>query len=341
MFRMESFLNDTKEVSHEEDPISREQAIEEKIGSLHEDYRIKKLQTAQTDEPTSKVESLHQYADLLSLLKRDNSARQQLLLRHKDVLHVMRVSSSSEEADLMKNVVRVEEELSDDNFMNPDATPSGNDVSVRYYFPLRNLKNVRHLQQHIRGLEEGLVNVDHQIEMNGHQMEGLDYMSRSLLRDIHLIRKRVIKASILLDKANIATNKTENVDYMRTNMNTNVKCKMIIIDKMNREREQQFRVVASRMNRMKRDRVASLHQTDYIRDLEREVALQLMFVQKLQEDVEKYSKKKQHLERESDLLQEGVRQMSKTREAIDSFRLLRVTICHPGCSGKAASGRGS
>ena len=178
MFRMESFLNDTKEVSHEEDPISREQAIEEKIGSLQEDYRIKKLQTAQTDEPTAKVESLHQYADLLSLMKRDNSARQQLLLRHKDVLHVMRVSSSSEEADLMKNVVRVEEELSDDNFMNPDATPSGNDVSVRYYFPLRNLKNVRHLQQHIRGLEEGLVNVDHQIEMNGHQMEGLDYMSR-------------------------------------------------------------------------------------------------------------------------------------------------------------------
>ncbi len=255
---MDSFLNDAKEVSHEESPMSLEQAIEEKVAALQEDYRIKRLQTSLNEDSAYKSDSLHQYADLLSLLKRDNGVRQQQLLRHKDVLHVMRVSSSSEEADLMKNVIKVEEEdRFEEDFISPDASPTGNNVSVRYYFPLRNLKNLRHLHHHIRGLEEGLVNVEHQIEMNLHQLEGLDYMSRSLLRDIHLIRKRVIKASILLDKANVATNKTDNVDYMRSNMNTNVKCKMIIIDKMNRDREQQFRLVANRMNRIKRDRVAS------------------------------------------------------------------------------------
>jgi hypothetical protein len=111
---------------------------------------------------------------------------------------------------------------------------------VAYYFPLRNEKNSSFLKNHIAFLEDEIDAVQFRVDLTNCNHQSFEYMAQNLFRDIQIYRTRLIGLGIFEDYTTKAFNKTTLLDYLQSNMFTNVRCKMELIDRLTRQQTEEF-----------------------------------------------------------------------------------------------------
>lgn len=105
-----------------------------------------------------------------------------------------------------------------------------NNVDIAYYFPLRNEKNSFFLINQIQYLEEEYRKASVKANLSKTESLMFDHMSQNIIRDIQVIRKRLIELGVLLSQASLGERKTELLENMSSNIETNTKCKMMMLD---------------------------------------------------------------------------------------------------------------
>ena len=160
----------------------------------------------------------------------ENSKKESKLKLCRNVLHVLMMKNSAEEAMMLDQYLPLNEE--DENYL---ASEKQENVEIAYYFPLRNEKNVEFLNNHIKYLHVKIEKSFGFLERSEAVNESLRFKHAVIKKDINIIQTRLIGLKKIHESAVNAEIKAETTMGQAANLRTNINLKMQLINRMKQE----------------------------------------------------------------------------------------------------------
>ena len=123
-------------------------------------------------------------------------------------------------------------EIDTENYDNYIPTEQNENVEIAYYFPLRNEKNVKFLENHEVYLTDLMDKYKRRVEKNDAIHDSLRHQYTELKKDIQIIQTRLISIKKVFENAMNAETKAEMAMYNAFNIQANVKLKVELINSM-------------------------------------------------------------------------------------------------------------
>jgi hypothetical protein len=240
--------------------VAKENAIKEKVANMDYEFNQRQIEDAyrtETNERSAKIGLTSKLCDLLCQLQEDNLNRDRLANRLTNVLHVERMQNSADEALTLNEILGYNPNRFEDAGNYFPSPPIKEGIDVAYYFPLRNEKNSSFLVAHQTALEHEVENLEIELGLAKNKFEEFDHKAKQILKDVHIFRIRVIDISRLVYQADRSSQKNNYLEHLRRNLETNVKCKMTMVAKLNGRREDDYDGIANKLTKEKEERVIS------------------------------------------------------------------------------------
>lgn len=140
------------------------------------------------------------------------------------------------------------------------TTESNENVEIAYYFPLRNEKNVKFLENHLQYLQSLMDQYYKRVEKNEAINDSLRHKYTELIKDIQIIQKRLISIKKVFQNAMNAESKAEMALYNAFNIQANVKLKIELINSMKAEYNEEYIRFYDKYKKEEEDKVKSYSQ---------------------------------------------------------------------------------
>ncbi len=132
---------------------------------------------------------------------------------------------------------------------------SNQNLDVAYYFPLRNEQNTDFLQTHIEYLEEKIRAKERRLERAEAAGDTFRNKYAILKRDIQIIQTRLIVIRKAYAGAENAEEKANKASHQASNIQTNVRLKNMIMQKMKAEYNEEYQSFCLKIDREEHKKV--------------------------------------------------------------------------------------
>ena len=172
---------------------------------------------------------------LLDIIKDKNERKETKRKTMKNVLHVLRLKNSAEEAMILDQYIDLDNE--EGNFISSERSEN---IEIAYYFPLRNEKNVEFLVTHANYLEAKIQKSSGLLERSETVNDSLRFKHAVIKKDINIMQTRLIGMKKVYDSVLHAGMKAATTKSQAQNIETNINLKKHLIERMKEEYNEEY-----------------------------------------------------------------------------------------------------
>lgn len=147
------------------------------------------------------------------------------------------------------------------------STQKDENVEIAYYFPLRNEKNVKFLENHQQYLEGLMEMSSRRVQKNEAIKDSLRHMCTMVKKDIQIFQTRLISIRKVFENATSAESKAETAMHNAFNIQSNVRLKIHLINSMKSDYNQEYARFYDTYREEEENKVAFVHPDQFHREV--------------------------------------------------------------------------